>query len=123
MCGTVVVGLGEARRLGFPTLNLSYEQPCDATHGVYAAYARISNDDVLRRGVAVVGGNFISGSFPKVEIHLFEDFEVPTGASIEVQLCEQVSEMVRCESRDELISKIETDVAAARAWWDAQVAN
>lgn len=109
--GRVVTGLGEGRKLGYPTANLDCDN-ADLTGGVYAAF-------VVYRGTRypaalMIGGDFGADAKPKVEVHLLDQHMELVGEKLTVDVVERVSGMRRVSSREELLQKIEEDMKKIR---------
>lgn len=114
MTGVVVVGLREARSLGYPTINIAYEGALEVPSGVYAATVRTIDGVFL--GAAVVGGDFVESLHPKLEIHLLDDVAPSRyGETVEIELNEKVGTVERIGDLDLLRKKIEEDIARVRA--------
>lgn len=113
--GTVTLGLGAARELGFPTINVAHNFNGSLTTGIYAASAELQGR--TWRGVAVVGGDFVQSMRPKLEIHLFEPCGAVADEPITIALFDCIGALEKISSRHALIKKIERDIVAARAWW------
>lgn len=112
--GTVVTGLQEGRTLGFPTINIFYENPEDVPSGVYAAVLEI--DGGAFPGAAVIGGDFRTGQHPKCEIHLLDiTYTATISAPATVTLCERVNAVFRCQTIDDLRVKIARDITSIKA--------
>lgn len=109
--GRVITGLGEGRKLGYPTANLD----CDSIGmegGVYAAF-------VVYRGTRypaalMIGGDFGADAKPKVEVHLLDQHMELVGEELTVDVVERVSDMRRVASVPELLKKIEDDIQKVR---------
>lgn len=111
--GTVVTGLQEGRTLGFPTINISYDNPENIPSGVYAAVLEI--DGGMFRGAAVIGGDFRIGPHPKCEIHLLDiNYSAIVSAPATATLCERVNDVFRCQTIDDLRVKIAHDITNIR---------
>lgn len=112
--GEVVRGLQQGRTLGYPTINISYTGALDARPGVYAACVRVPEGGEFV-GAAVVGGDFIVSSSPKLEVHLLDDTKIERyNEVVTVELLGFVSDLVRIADLDILKEKIAADVAAVR---------
>lgn len=108
--GRVITGLGEGRKLGFPTANLDTES--DLEGGVYAAL-------VIFRGkkypaALMIGGDFGTDKKRKVEVHLLDQDRELVGEELEVEVVQKVSDMKKVESPEALLAKVEDDISMIR---------
>ena len=120
--GIVVHGKGEGRLLGYPTINIAYAGTFICPKGVYAACARSARHDGGEPhpflGAAVVGGDFIESEKPKVEMFLFLDTDVDWyGTEIIIEFLGFISELQKISTHQDLIKKIESDVAAVKEFF------
>lgn len=110
--GVVQKGLGEARKIGFPTLNISYALPRGELleAGVYAV--EVNAEDRVYRAAACVGADWGTGQLPKFEVYLFDADE--GGAwydkTIEVKMFKKIRDLVRFGSAEEAHAYIAKDV-------------
>jgi len=112
--GIVVRGQALGRTLGYPTINVEYQGALAVKPGVYAARVTVAAGEALS-GAAVVGGDFIAGESPKLEVHLLSDESGERyGESVSVELFMYVSELRRMSDVGMLKEKIAADVAAIR---------
>lgn len=112
--GVVVRGLGEARVLGYPTLNISYEGELALSPGVYAV--RVCLGDETFNGASVIGGNFIESKTPKCEVHILDtDLGERYGDEIVITFHARVAGVEKIGDPDQLKEKIARDVATVRA--------
>ena len=112
LSGRVITGLGQGRLLGYPTANLECD-PGTLEGGVYAAFVVFR--DVRYPAALMIGGDFGADAKPKVEAHLLDQEMELVGEELVVDVLERVSEMRRVNSREELLKKIEEDIARVRA--------
>ncbi len=117
--GKVEKGLGEARKTGFPTLNISYVVPkaIDFQAGVYAA--EISMDGQSYHAAACVGADWGAGSAPKLEVYLFDAKEVGSwnGQAVEVRLLKKIRDLVRFADFEDARTRITQDVAEIKIYF------
>lgn len=110
--GMVQKGLGEARKTGFPTLNISYALPHGEflEAGVYAVEVRA--EDRVYRAAACVGADWGAGQLPKFEVYLFGADEGGSwyGKTIEVKMFKKIRDLVRFGSAEEARECIARDV-------------
>ena len=105
--GRVITGLGEGRKLGYPTANLD----CDDTNvegGVYAAF-------VVYRGheypaALMIGGDFGTDTKRKVEVHLLGEDMSLVGEELAVRVVARVSAMEHVSGLPALHAKIDNDI-------------
>jgi riboflavin kinase/FMN adenylyltransferase len=114
--GTVIHGDSLGKKIGFPTANLSAHSEQFPPNGVYAAEAKIDNEQ--RRGVINLGVRpTISGGKSErvLEIHLF-DFDCDLyGQEVEVRFLKFFRPEKKFENLDALVQQIRRDVEEARA--------
>ncbi len=116
--GEVVEGRGLGRRLGFPTANLKWGDPAKLLPppGVYAAWAREEGrrewaEAVLNLGTApTVDPHGSMG----LEVHLLDGDHRLQGRILQVVFGERIRSERRFPSLEELVARIQQDVAEAR---------
>ena len=115
--GLVIEGLGEGRKLGYPTANLDCDDK-QLESGVYAA--RVLYKGQSYGAALAIGGDFGQDSRRKVEVHLLDldPRTVLNGDELAVEVLEKVSEMRKVETLKELIEKIEEDIGEIRGILD-----
>ena len=114
--GTVIHGDNLGKKIGFPTANLSAHSEQFPPNGVYAAEARIDNEQ--RRGVINLGVRpTISGGKSErvLEIHLFDFDRDLYGQEVEVRFLKFLRPEKKFENLDALVQQIRRDVEEARA--------
>lgn len=107
--GKVMHGDGMGAKYGYPTANLD-TKPED-THlkvGVYAGYA-------WRRNKKYPAAIVLQGNPWKVEVHLLGYVGDLYGEELKVEAIERVSEVEKCDTEEELITKIRHDVELVKA--------
>jgi len=102
----VVHGNGIGKQLGFPTANLNIKkEDVNLSPGVYIAKAILSGNNFLASLTILENPVF------KFEVHLLdyvgEDFY---GKSLEVEIGEKISDLVKFKDEEELILKIKEDI-------------
>lgn len=111
--GIVIHGDKIGKTLGFPTANLNIEKKdCKLSAGVYAVEATLDRKKYQ-------GALAIQEKKWKVEVYLLdyvgEDFY---GKYIEVDPVQKVGEMEGFDSEEELVEKIQGDVAKVKKIWE-----
>ncbi len=110
--GKVVSGKQLGAKIGFATLNLSWNPECKPRFGVYAVLARKAGEDKIYKGVANYGFSPSVGKSwesPMLETHLFETPNFGAGEDIEVELVKFLRAEQKFESVDDLIAQIQKD--------------
>ena len=104
-----IPGSNRGKSIGCPTVNLSLDDvPDDLEEGIYACIAN-SNYAVMQFGPRPTFEDTDS-----CEVH-FLDFEPDsTPESLEVEVIEKIRDIEKFESAEELIAKIQEDIARAR---------
>lgn len=111
--GTVVHGLGNGHKFGFPTANVLPDSPPELEKGVYAAWVKI--DGKRYKGMLYVGTRPTLGldklSF---EIHIFNLRKKIYNQRIAFSVVAKIRDEKRFQSTEELVHAIEADSAAIR---------
>ncbi|MDB6070022.1 MAG: bifunctional riboflavin kinase/FAD synthetase [Verrucomicrobiales bacterium] len=114
--GTIVKGRQLARKLGFPTANLSLEAEQLPPIGVYAVRATVA--DQAFKGVANLGLRptvEMDGSAKRqLEVHLFDHSGDLYGEGIEVRFIQRLRDEIKMDSLEALKTQIALDAAQAR---------
>ncbi len=116
LTGTVVVGDGRGRQIGFPTANLSFwEEKLVPRNGIYAGWAWVEG---RRYGTAInVGLRPTFGDdllHPRVEPFILDFDRDIYGEEIRVEFVKYLRPEARYEFIDELITQINKDVENTR---------
>jgi riboflavin kinase/FMN adenylyltransferase len=114
--GRVVPGEAIGRTLGYPTANLRLDEekflPAD---GVYAAWARLEGEAVLRPAAASLGTRpTFGGATHAIEAYLLDWSGDLTGRELSVELVDWVRGQERFEGPEPLRAAMARDVAAVR---------
>jgi riboflavin kinase/FMN adenylyltransferase len=116
--GIVVQGDQMGRLLGFPTANLSFEQPFYIPkRGVYIVKVRYEND--IAYGMMNIG---IRPTFrnptpqERLEVHLFEREVDLYGKELEVEFLHYLREEQKFPSKEALVNQLERDQRDAYMW-------
>lgn len=116
VAGPVVHGKGEGRTLGYPTINIAYAGTLQSVPGVYAARASVAGRAYV--GAAVVGGDFVESTSPKLEMFLFSDQEIDCyGVTATIELEKYISAQEKFTDMNALVVKIEHDITAIRTYF------
>jgi riboflavin kinase/FMN adenylyltransferase len=116
LSGRVVPGEALARTWGFPTANVRLRHPLPM-RGVFCVRVKLAPDTVVY-GVANLGSRpTLNGLEERLEVHLFDIHVSLYGMSIEVFFLHKLREEKKFPSIDALISQIQADVVAARAYF------
>jgi riboflavin kinase/FMN adenylyltransferase len=108
--GNVIKGKQLGKQLGFPTANL--DATPDLVEGVY--YGTCILHDKVENMVMSIGYNPTCGD-RSVEVHIYDKtFDDFYGQNINVQVGGYIRKMVKCESLDDLISLIHSDISHAK---------
>jgi riboflavin kinase/FMN adenylyltransferase len=112
--GIVVPGVGQERRVGYPTANLDVRQICSLLgSGIYAAYAvaqGMRHSAVANIGIRPTFG----GGAPTVEVHLLDFRGELQGDVVRVQFVERLRDERRFASVKALRTQIKKDISRAR---------
>lgn len=115
--GMVVPGDGRGRELGFPTANLEMDEADLPEDGIYAAWARIDDDQPLWAASVSVGANptFDGDRARRVEVHLHDADLDLYGRRLFVTLVALLRPTLRFDGVDALIAQTAEDVIRCRA--------
>ena len=119
--GTVIEGAKRGRTLGFPTANLANVATLLPAPGVYAAHVVIAGSDAAPHDRATpsaaavhIGPNVSFGETTlSVEAHLIGFTGDLYGRTLHVDFRQRLRDTQRFESREALVSQLETDVRQA----------
>jgi riboflavin kinase/FMN adenylyltransferase len=120
LTGVVVEGDRRGRHLGFPTANLAWEQEQLPAFGVYVTEALLPHHGGPYLGLTNVGEKpTFEGHRLTVETHL-PGFEGDLyGAHLDLRFWHRIRGEVKFSTVDALRNQIAQDVAAGKAWWEA----
>lgn len=106
MSGTVVKGLGNGRKMGFPTANIEYyDNKLLPTDGVY--YGKVDDADA----VINVGKNpTFNAEKRTVEVHILDFSEDIYGQSIAVEFVDKIRDDIKFKSIEKLVERINKDI-------------
>lgn len=113
--GVIIKGAQRGRTLGFPTANISLENPLKAVpkKGVYAVSCSCQNEKL--HGVMNIGirPTFENRTELVIEVHLFNFNKDIYGAKITIDFIKRLRDEMKFGSKEELIHQIENDKQAA----------
>jgi len=106
--GTVIQGLGNGRKFGFPTANIAPDTPTELSKGVYAVLVKI--DGKSYKGMLYVGTRPTLGlESLTYEIHLFGIHKKLYGKKITFRVIRKIREEKRFSSSKKLIEALKKD--------------
>ncbi len=113
--GTVESGMGRGAKLGFPTLNLSWNPELPPAFGVYAVMVLAEGSGKYCPGVANYGvrPTFSDQSVPILEIHLFDETSLGPGDNMKVLWKSFLRPEKRFSDSEALKSQVSSDKAQA----------
>jgi riboflavin kinase/FMN adenylyltransferase len=117
--GTVIKGAQIGRTIGFPTANLSIEDPIKILpeNGVYLVNVILNN--VLVNGIMNIGVRpTISPELKKqIEIHIF-DFERDIyGQKLQVEILTRLRDEIKFDNKEALVQQIQQDISLAHRYF------
>ncbi len=120
LTGRIIAGEGRGRQLGFPTLNMAWQQELLPPPGVYVTSTLL--EKVWMESVTNVGYRpTFGGSAMSVESHVLStDYGAITATSgpIEVGFFRRLREERKFPSPEALREQIQADVNRAKRYWD-----
>ncbi len=116
--GNVKGGKKLGRKIGFPTLNLSWNTDCKLPFGVYAVeLTRVKTGEKFN-GVASYGTSpTISETEPLLEVHLFKKVSFGAPSKVSVKIKHFIRAQKKFASIEELKTQIKNDVEVARKFF------
>lgn len=115
ICGFVVHGAKQGRRIGFPTANLEVvDEYVIPEGGIYAGYAYV--DGVRYQAAVNIGYNptFNTNSHITIESHILDFNEEIYGKNIKQTFIKRLRPELKFDSVEELIEQMEKDVLEVR---------
>lgn len=118
--GTVIQGLHNGRKLGFPTLNIKMPHGLIRPRfGVYASRVILDDGRVFFAATDVgVKPTVCDDSDVLIESHLLDFNENLYGRIISVELCEYIRDEIKFSSLEDLVHQISEDVLSVRRFFD-----
>ena len=114
LVGTVVLGDGRGRTLGYPTANLEVEaRMVTPGHGVYAGWAEVGGGR-WKAAVNVGVRPTFDGHDVTIEAHLLDFSEDLYGQEMRLDFVARLRDEIRFPSVEKLVERIEQDVAETR---------
>lgn len=118
--GKIIKGLGQAKKLGFSTLNISPSRaPKTLAQGVYAAHVKTSAGNFF--GVAYYGPRFSPvasrtnlAAMPVFEVHCFGISKMPPIKRLTLELVKRLRAPKKFKSTSVLKKQIMRDIAHAK---------
>jgi riboflavin kinase/FMN adenylyltransferase len=108
-------GEKRGRTLGFPTANMKLGEIVRPSHGIYAVWARMDDEAVWRRGVAIFGRTPTTGlRDPLLEVMVFDVTGDFYGRRMHVAFVKMLRAEARFDSLEGLVAQMHRDVADAR---------
>ncbi|NLB49037.1 MAG: riboflavin biosynthesis protein RibF [Erysipelotrichia bacterium] len=115
ICGLVVEGAGNGKKIGFPTANLALDYPyVFPGNGVYIGYAHFLNRK--RKAIISVGTHPTINQLlkPIIEVYVINFEGSLYGKEICVDFVSKIREMIRFDSPEELTAQIIKDEQTAK---------
>jgi riboflavin kinase/FMN adenylyltransferase len=114
--GLIERGQKMGRKIGFPTINLSWLPELRPRYGVYAVKVRPDGGSISFGGVANYGvrPTFSNDQDPVLEVHLFKDCSLNPGDAITVDWYAFIRSEEKFASDDELKKQIAVDKVKAK---------
>lgn len=104
--GTVIKGLQNGRKIGFPTANVSVGQKEEIEDGIFAVEVDIENRSF--RGMMYVGTRPSFNLTDKsIEVHIFDFSEDIYGKKIDIRIRKKVGSEQKFTNIDDLARKIQ----------------
>lgn len=116
--GLVVTGDGRGKTIGFPTANLSIEEPfVIPRHGVYAVKAELHGQ--VYRGIMNIGvkPTFVNLGKPTLEVHLLDFSDSIYGETLRVDFMTYIRSERKFASVTELVEQIGRDRISAEQYF------
>ena len=106
--GTVIQGLGNGHKFGFPTANLRLDEEVQIAKGVYAVWVEV--EDNTYKGMLYVGTRpTLSLSELTYEVHILDFQGSLYGKRLSFTIVQQIREEKSFPSVDELVAQLSRD--------------
>ncbi len=114
--GQIESGLKIGRKMGFPTINVSWTPELQPRYGVYAVKVHSDNAVAGFNGVANYGvrPTFSLDNDPKLEVHMFESSDLKSGDKVTVEWYSFIRPEVKFNTEGDLKKQIVIDKAEAK---------
>jgi riboflavin kinase/FMN adenylyltransferase len=114
LSGRIAHGFKRGRTIGFPTANVHLHRQASPVSGVFAVYMHGLEEKPLP-GVANLGFRpTLDGTFPLLEVHLFDFSDDIYGRYVEVEFIKKLRAEQKFDSFDALKAQIHRDAETAR---------
>ena len=119
LCGKVVEGVQEGRKLGFPTANIAlpYKEKLIPLSGVYAVSVHIEGETSLYPGMMNIGTRPTFGENKQtLEVHVLDYSGYLYGKTLSVEFLHRLRDEHRFVNVEELRRQLETDAREVREY-------
>jgi riboflavin kinase/FMN adenylyltransferase len=118
--GRVLEGKRLGRTLGFPTLNIEWENELTPKQGVYLSAVHIPSFERTFAAVTNIGvrPTVYENSVVTIESHLLDFTGDVYGEPVRLFFLERLRDELHFDSTTQLMLQIRRDVGSARAWFD-----
>ena len=111
--GTVIRGLGNGTKLGFPTANIQFAEVPDIAKGVYAVWVKV--EDNTYKGMLYVGTRpTLSLSELTYEVHILDFQGSLYGKRLSFTIVQQIREEKSFPNVDDLVAQLALDRETVR---------
>lgn len=124
VAGKVVGGFREGRKLGFPTANLSLDDPAQLipAHGVYAVKVRTPHSLEMKRGMTNIGVRpTFEGIEVSLETHILNFSDDIYGQQLRVFFVHRIRDEHKFDSLDELSDQLKNDKKLVSEQFDKDI--
>lgn len=107
--GTVVKGLQNGAKLGYPTanINVGFKNKLIPGDGVYAVHVKTANSAKL--GMLNIGSRPTLNAGRSIEVHIFDFHKDIYGENVEVEFCKKIRDELKFNSLDDLVAQLKRD--------------
>jgi len=124
LCGKVVDGHQEGRKMGFPTANLdvSEDKKLIPAPGVYAVRARLLNSMQYKRGMLNIGTRpTFAGDKLTIEVHILNFSDEIYGEELLVEFVHRMREEQKFDSIEALVEQLHKDEEMVDRQFDKEI--